>query len=88
MWSGMSGNVRPRFTNMFQQKTTKYYWAIHSNYTDALDAFRQVILSAKFRLENSGSCSILNRTSWGLTEIRVGFKVVGPAGLEPATKAL
>ena len=72
----------------FQQKTTKYYWAIHSNYTDALDAFRQVISSAKFRLENSGSCSILNRTRWVLTTIRVGFKVVGPAGLEPATKAL
>ena len=88
MWLGMSGNVSPRFTNMFQQKTTKYYEAIHSNYTDALDAFPQVILSAKFRLENSGSCSILNRTSWGLTEFRVGYKVVGPAGLEPATKAL
>ena len=38
-----------------------------------------MILSAKFRLAKSGSCSILNRTSWALIKIRMGFKVVGPA---------
>ena len=75
------GNVRPRVYEHVSTKDYKILLGDPFNYTDALDAFRQLILSAKFRLENSGSCSILNRTSWGLTEIRMGYKVVGPAGL-------